>query len=210
MVPATCARVVVVVDRVEAGDGPALEVLVPDAYAGVDDVRGHALARVVGVGVLAVARGVGLVDAVEAPGRRVVLGGVDGELLVLHDLRDGGVGRQPLGLGLRETARGEAVDGRGVVALEGAAVFPGELRLVGLLVQQDDVAAGDGAFGAEAVDRSLRGCGGGRGARVGRAEGGEADDDGRGGGETDSGCALESCHEEGTPRHQLCGGFASG
>ncbi|MFJ8995053.1 hypothetical protein ACIRQH_32185 [Streptomyces sp. NPDC102279] len=71
----------VVVDRVEAGGGAVAEVLVADADAGVDAVRGDARARRVGVGVLGVAGGGALVDAVQPSGRRVVLGRVDVDFL---------------------------------------------------------------------------------------------------------------------------------
>src|SRR5262249_17297754 len=64
--------VVTVADRVGAPDGPAAEGRVRHANAGVYDVGGH-VAGGVGVGVAAVQWQVPLVDAVQAPGRRVEL-----------------------------------------------------------------------------------------------------------------------------------------
>ncbi len=156
----------VVVHRVEAVRGPAAEVLVADPYAGVDDVGRDAFAPRVGVRVLLVRRRLRLVDAVEAPRRGVVLGGVDGELLVLDDLAHGRVRGEALGVGLRKPRCGEAVDRGRVGAFQLATVLLGERLLVRVLVEYDDVAAAQRSGCAEPVHGSL-----GRVGRVG--EGGQ-------------------------------------
>ncbi|GAA3039692.1 hypothetical protein GCM10020000_17580 [Streptomyces olivoverticillatus] len=202
-------RLVVVVHGVEAVRRAATEVLVADAHAGVDDVRGDALTRGVRVGVLAVALGLGLVDAVQTPGRRRLLRGVDAEPVVLHHLGDGRVGGEPLRLGAVETAGREAVNGRGVGAVHLAAVplgkvlaFRGEgMRALGtrIVLEHDDVAAIDRALGVRAID----------GAFGGRRAGGQGQQSGPGGDRGRSGYrqyeppfagALVFCHYEVPPR----------
>src|SRR5205814_8418829 len=79
-----------VADRVGADAGPAAELLVGGADAGVDDVRVH-VRRGGRERVLVVQRQVALVDPVQAVGRRVVLGTHDVHRPVRLDVRDPGV-----------------------------------------------------------------------------------------------------------------------
>jgi hypothetical protein len=137
----------VVVDEVPATHGPAAELPVRDADAAVEDVRGDVGRR--GRGVRLRQRKAALVDAVQSPGRRGLVGARDGRVLL--DVRDGRVGGEASGL-----ARGHP----GVEPAHGRRVGVGDLPAVPLnqpgaglpLLEHHDVAVLDGVRGAGVED----------------------------------------------------------
>ncbi len=158
-------------DLVDPDGRAAAEVAVTHEDAGVDDVRVHARA-VACVRVPAVERQVSLVDPVEAPRRRGVLGGGGVHEAVLGHRRHRGVARQRGRLGCRHPD-GEPVQ-RVLVHIEHLArVTAGESvgdrgdrgTVVG--VERDDVLPGDGL--GDPADRVVT-VGGGFG-RAGRRRG---------------------------------------
>ncbi len=200
---------VALVDGVEAVRWATAEVLVADVDAGVDDVGGDALTRGVRVVVLLVSLGVRLVDTVQAPRRRVVLGLVDVELLVLYDLVDGRVGGELPGLFRTQTGRREAVDGGAETPLDLAAVLGGQVTALGgthRLLQHDDVAAVHGTLGLGSVNLAFGGRRRTRGDRGDRGDTGGGD---RGGYCRDepllAGTLVSHCED--SPR-SWCGGKA--